>query len=208
MPPPTQQPGTPTEWIGGWLRRARQVISPNFGPRPSHACIDLLVIHSISLPPGVFEGQAIEQLFTNRLDWNTHPYYQTIAGIQVSAHFLIRRTGELVQFVDCNERAWHAGLSTWRGRSNCNDDSVGIELEGLEGGLFEPAQYTSLVQLCRSVQQRYPIAHVAGHEHIAPGRKADPGPGFDWPYFRRQLTPGSPALQFPPSTDAPPQQIL
>jgi N-acetyl-anhydromuramoyl-L-alanine amidase len=159
------------------------------------------VIHSISLPPGVFGGPGVEQLFANQLDWNAHPYYQSIVGIKVSAHFLIRRDGELVQFVDCNERAWHAGTSAWRGRSNCNDDSIGIELEGLEGGAFEPAQYDSLTQLCHALQQRYPIAHVAGHEHIAAGRKHDPGTGFDWLHFRQRLAHCRPPLQFPAPTD-------
>lgn len=197
---------TVTEWKDGWLCRARRVVSPNFGPRPSPVCIDLIVVHSISLPPGVFGGNAIEQLFTNQLDWNAHPYYKTIAGMEVSAHFLIRRNGELLQFVGCDERAWHAGISSWRGRNNCNDDSVGIELEGIEGGFFEPEQYTSLAQLCHSLRHQYPIAHVAGHEHIAPGRKTDPGAGFDWPHFRQQLASCIPALQFPTPPEAPPHQ--
>jgi len=174
-------------WRGGWLASARPCASPNFGPRPALACIDLIVLHSISLPPGVYGGPAVEQLFTNRLDWDAHPYYEQIRGLQVSAHFFIRRDGELLQFVDADARAWHAGASHWRGRENCNDDSIGIELEGLEGQPFEPPQYAALVQLCAALALRYPVAHVAGHEHIAPGRKQDPGPGFDWTALRQGL---------------------
>ena len=167
-------------WDGGWLRSAIRCPSPNFGPRPPQACIDLVVVHSISLPPGQYGGDAVQALFTNALDWEAHPYYQQIRGLQVSAHFYIRRDGTLWQFVSCDERAWHAGRSCWRGRENCNDDSIGVELEGLEGDTFEAAQYESLAQLCQTLAQRYPIAHIAGHEHVAPGRKQDPGPGFDW----------------------------
>lgn len=122
----------------------------------------------------------MHQLFTNQLDWQQHAYFQSIEGLEVSSHFYIQRNGELWQFVSCDQRAWHAGVSSYRGRANCNDDSVGIELEGLEGELFERAQYTTLRTLCASILQRYPIAHIAGHEHIAAGRKQDPGPGFDW----------------------------
>jgi N-acetyl-anhydromuramoyl-L-alanine amidase len=174
-------------WTGGWLRGARHCPSPNFGPRPDGARVDLIVIHSISLPPGVYGGPEVEQLFTNRLDWNAHPYFERIRGIEVSAHFFVRRNGELLQFVDVDARAWHAGASCWRGRDNCNDHSIGIELEGLEGEHFEAAQYTTLTGLCRQLAQRHPIAHVAGHEHIAPGRKQDPGPGFDWRRLRDDL---------------------
>ena len=167
-------------WSHGWYAPARQVPSPNFGPRPAQACIDLLVVHSISLPPGVYGGSEVEQLFTNNLDWDAHSYFQTIRGIQVSAHFFIRRDGALVQFVSCDDRAWHAGTSSYRGRENCNDDSIGVELEGLEGDTFTPAQYQSLADLVRAIAHHYPLAHMAGHEHIAPGRKLDPGPGFQW----------------------------
>ena len=167
-------------WDGGWLRSAIHCPSPNFGPRPPQACIDLVVVHSISLPPGQYGGDAVQALFTNTLDWDAHPYYQQIRGLQVSAHFYIRRDGTLWQFVSGDERAWHAGRSCWRGRENCNDDSIGVELEGLEGDTFEAAQYEMLAQLCKALAQRYPIAHIAGHEHVAPGRKQDPGPGFDW----------------------------
>jgi N-acetyl-anhydromuramoyl-L-alanine amidase len=168
-------------WRDGWLQCARRCDSPNFGPRPADAVIDLALIHSISLPPGVYGGDAIERLFTNRLDWDAHPYYQQIRGLQVSAHFLIRRDGELLQFVSCDARAWHAGSSVWQERADCNDFSVGIELEGLEGEPFEAAQYEALATLIAELAERYPIAAVAGHEHVAPGRKIDPGPGFDWP---------------------------
>ena len=168
-------------WIDGWLRRARRCESPNFGPRPDGATIDLALIHSISLPPGEYGGDAIERLFANRLDWDAHPYYDQIRGLQVSAHFLVRRDGELLQFVSCDARAWHAGPSTWQGRANCNDYSIGIELEGLEGEPFEAAQYDALAALIAELALRYPIAAVAGHEHVAPGRKLDPGAGFDWP---------------------------
>ena len=174
-------------WDGGWYRFARREVSPNFGPRPAEAQIDLVVVHSISLPPGEYGGDEVRQLFTNTLAWDAHPYFQTIRGMQVSAHFFIRRNGELWQFVSCDDRAWHAGASSWRGRDNCNDDSVGIELEGLEGLEFEPAQYEALAAVCAAIAQRYPVRHVAGHEHIAPGRKQDPGAGFDWALLQRAL---------------------
>ena len=182
-------------WHNGWHSPATALGSPNFGPRPTPALIDLVVIHSISLPPGEFGNGNVQRLFTNQLDWNEHPYFQSIAGAQVSSHFFITRLGRLWQFVSCDERAWHAGVSHYRGRSNCNDDSIGIELEGLEGGLFEAAQYDALSQLCSALAQAYPIAHIAGHEHIAPGRKQDPGSGFDWALLQRALT--LPASFFP-----------
>ncbi len=175
-------PGEKTgPWDGGWHRLAHRLPSPNFGKRPasSHA-VDLIVVHSISLPPGEYGNGAVQQLFTNTLNWDAHPYYQSIRGLQVSSHFFVDRAGALWQFVDCDQRAWHAGPSTYRGRSNCNDDSIGIELEGLEGLNFEPAQYHRLASLCQDIAARYPVRHVAGHEHIAPGRKFDPGSGFDW----------------------------
>ncbi len=149
--------------------------------------VDLIVIHSISLPPGEYGGPGVERLFTNALDWDAHPYFEQIRGMEVSAHFFIRRDGELVQFVDVQARAWHAGASRWHGRENRNDDSIGIELEGLEGDTFESAQYDTLAHLCTELARRHPVAHVAGHEHIAPGRKQDPGPGFDWDRLRRDL---------------------
>ena len=174
-------------WSRGWHRDARRVPSPNFGSRPVGASIDLAVVHSISLPPGVYGGDAIERFFTNRLDPTAHPYFATLAGLQVSAHFVIRRDGELLQFVDVRERAWHAGASSWRGRSNCNDHSLGIELEGLEGQRFEPAQYRVLAGLLRDARTAWPLREVVGHEHIAPGRKHDPGAGFDWCRLARHL---------------------
>lgn len=184
-PNPESLPGSP--WAGGWHAGARHLASPNFGPRPARACVDLVVVHSISLPPGEYGGPAVQDLFMNRLDWDAHPYFQSIRGLEVSAHFFIERNGTLWQFVDCDQRAWHAGASSYRGRSQCNDDSVGIELEGLEGDTFEPAQYQALAHLCTDLALRYPIAHIAGHEHIAPGRKGDPGSGFEWPRLQRQL---------------------
>ncbi|MEY3610814.1 MAG: 1,6-anhydro-N-acetylmuramyl-L-alanine amidase AmpD [Pseudomonadota bacterium] len=177
-------PDHPTEpnhlWDKGWYTPAQRLDSPNFGPRPSGACIDLLVIHSISLPPGEYGGQEVQSLFTNQLDWDAHPYFSQIRGLQVSSHFYIRRDGSLWQFVSTDDRAWHAGQSAYRGRTQCNDDSIGIELEGLEGDAFEDAQYAQLSRLCLDLHRHYPIAHIAGHEHIAPGRKHDPGAGFDW----------------------------
>lgn len=174
-------------WDGGWLRAARRCPSPNFGPRPSGLEPSLLIIHSISLPPGEYGGDAIERLFCNRLDWETHPYFQQIRGLQVSSHFVVRRDGELLQFVDCEARAWHAGRSSWQGRDNCNDHSIGIELEGLEGEVFEAVQYEVLARLMERLGQRYAIDAVAGHEHVAPGRKHDPGAGFDWLALQRRL---------------------
>jgi AmpD protein len=174
-------------WRAGWYGFARRLDSPNFGPRPAGAQIDLIVVHSISLPPGVYGGDEVQRLFTNTLDWDAHPYFKSIEGMTVSSHFYVRRNGELWQFVSCDDRAWHAGASSYRGRADCNDDSVGIELEGLEGEPFEPAQYEALADLCAALAQRYPVAHVAGHEHIAPGRKRDPGEGFDWAMLQRSL---------------------
>lgn len=142
--------------------------------------VELVVVHSISLPPGEFGGDAIERLFTNRLDWDAHPYFATIRGLKVSSHFVIRRDGGVVQFVDCGRRAWHAGASRWNGREGVNDFSIGIELEGLEGERFEAAQYDALARLCRAIARRHPIVGIAGHEHVAPGRKHDPGTGFVW----------------------------
>ena len=174
-------------WSGGWYRFARRLASPNVGARPAQALVDLIVLHSISLPPGQYGGDEVQQLFTNSLDWSAHPYFRTIEGMQVSSHFFVRRDGQLWQFASCDDRAWHAGASHWRGRDNCNDFSIGIELEGLEGGPFESVQYDTLASVCAALAQRYPIRHVAGHEHVAPGRKQDPGPGFDWPRLRASL---------------------
>ncbi len=156
----------------------------------------LAVVHAISLPPGVWRGDAVQRLFTNTLDWDADPYFDTIRGIKVSAHFLVRRSGRLLQFVSCDQRAWHAGVSRWRGREQCNDWSIGIELEGLDGLSFEPVQYRTLAHLLRRLARHYPLHEVTGHEHIAPGRKADPGPGFEWHELQRLLR-GS-ALQVVP----------
>lgn len=199
----SDKPGTPDpgDWDGGWYAGASHFESPNHGPRPADATIDLIVVHSISLPPGEFGGDAVHRLFTNTLDWEAHPYFQTIRGLEVSAHFFIDRSGCLTQFVDCDRRAWHAGVSSYRGRPQCNDDSIGIELEGLEGMLFERPQYDTLVRLCDAIARRYPIGYVAGHEHIAPGRKQDPGEGFDWALLKRLSD--WPAGRFPPGTCAP-----
>ena len=174
-------------WEQGWLREAARASSPNFGPRPAGVPVSLVVVHSISLPPGVFGGDAIERLIANTLDPGAHPSFASLRGLRVSAHFLIRRDGGLCQFVSCDDRAWHAGTSIWRGRANCNDYSIGIELEGLEGERFEPAQYERLGTLIGAFAERYPIRAVAGHEHVAPGRKHDPGAGFEWPRLRRSL---------------------
>jgi AmpD protein len=167
-------------WTLGWYAGARHCASPNFGARPAGAVLDLVLLHSISLPPGVYTGDAVERLFTNTLDWDAHPYFQTLRGLEVSAHFLIRRDGALWQFVSCEDRAWHAGASSFQRRDNCNDFSIGVELEGLEGDTFEPAQYAGLRTLLRALSEQYPLRHLAGHSDVAPGRKIDPGPGFEW----------------------------
>lgn len=180
-------PAAPGPLDGGWIPSARRVRSPNRDARPAGTTIDLAIVHSISLPPGRYGGDAIERLFTNTLDWDAHPYYDGIRGLRVSSHWLVRRDGELVQFVPVGERAWHAGVSSWRGRERCNDFSLGIELEGLEGERFEEAQYGTLERLLRTLGAALPLRTVVGHEHVAPGRKIDPGPGFDWARLRRAL---------------------
>jgi AmpD protein len=174
-------------WRSGWWHRAQPIESPNHNARPDPHDVSLVVVHSISLPPGVYGGDAIERLFTNTLDWDAHPYFQSIRGLEVSAHFVIRRSGKLLQFVSCDRRAWHAGVSQWRGRDNCNDYSIGIELEGLEGERFEAVQYTQLTALLRALARRYKIGAVVGHEHVAPVRKHDPGRAFDWARLARAL---------------------
>jgi AmpD protein len=174
-------------WQDGWWLPAQRRPSPNFNPRPRDERIDLAVVHSISLPPGHYGGDEVERFFTNRLDHAAHPYFAGLRDLRVSAHFFVRRNGLVLQFVSCDERAWHAGASSWAGREQCNDFSIGIELEGLEGGAFDPAQYAALTRLLRAVARRYPIAAVVGHEHIAPGRKGDPGSGFDWRSLRLRL---------------------
>lgn len=165
----------------GWLSGVRRIASPNCDARPSGTAIDLLVIHNISLPPGQFGGDAVAQLFTNTLSADAHPYYAQLKGLKVSAHFLIRREGVIVQFVPCGKRAWHAGVSSWQGRSACNDFSIGIELEGCDEVPFSDRQYAALGRLARLLQRNYPIRAIVGHADIAPGRKTDPGPCFDWP---------------------------
>ena len=171
----------------GWIAGIRRIPSPNCDERPAGSAIELLVIHNISLPPGEFGGPGIVELFTNRLVPGAHPYYREIAGPKVSAHFLIRRDGELFQFVPCGRRAWHAGESNWRGRSRCNDFSIGIELEGTDDVPFEDAQYQRLAGLERALATAYPGMPSVGHSDIAPGRKTDPGPCFDWARYRSMI---------------------
>jgi AmpD protein len=171
----------------GWYRRARRIDSPNRDARPAGMPVELLVLHNISLPPGRFGGSGVEELFTNRLDAAAHPYYATIAGIKVSAHFFLRRSGGLIQFVSCQERAWHAGASSWRGRGRCNDFSIGIEIEGTDERPYTQRQYARLAALMPQLRAAFPALHgVAGHSEIAPGRKTDPGPAFDWNRFLDQ----------------------
>ncbi|NHC60967.1 1,6-anhydro-N-acetylmuramyl-L-alanine amidase AmpD [Paenalcaligenes suwonensis] len=167
----------------GWLAPAEGVTrapSPNFDTRPEGGPIDLLVIHNISLPPNVFEGNAIIDFFQNKLDISSHPWFENIRGVTVSAHFLVRRDGEIVQFVSTLDRAWHAGVSNHHGREVCNDFSIGIEMEGSDSCPFEAAQYQRLNQLSQALAERHDLHAIRGHEHIAPGRKTDPGPFFDW----------------------------
>lgn len=168
----------------GWCAGARRLPSPNFDLRPAGTVVDLLVIHNISLPPGQFGGPYIAALFANALDHDAHPYFDQLRPLRVSAHFLILRTGELVQFVSADARAWHAGVSRFGDRERCNDFSIGIELEGSDFVPFELAQYRTLAALTQALLHRYPLISVLGHEHIAPGRKTDPGPFFDWPMYQ------------------------
>ncbi len=170
----------------GWLSTARPLPSPNCDARPQGMAIELIVIHNISLPPGVFDGDAVIDLFTNRLDWDAHPYYLGIRDLKVSAHFFIRRDGTLIQFVPCTLRAWHAGVSNWQNRERCNDFSIGIELEGADDLPFTLAQYATLTPLVKLLKQAYPIKGVVGHSDIAAGRKTDPGPYFDWQQLHEQ----------------------
>jgi len=172
---------------GGIVQGARFIASPNCDERPAGSAIDLLVVHHISLPPGEFGGPGIIELFTNRLDPAAHAFYATVAGTRVSAHFLIRRDGELCQFVPCGARAWHAGASSWKGRTHCNAFSIGVELEGTGDSPFTNAQYRRLAVLTRALRARYPIRHVVGHSDVAPGRKSDPGPHFDWARYRGMI---------------------
>ena len=176
----------------GFANLARQVRSPNHDARPAASKVTLVVIHGITVPPGVFDGDGVARLFTNRLDPAGGPDIAAIAALRVSAHFFIRRDGALVQFVSCNDRAWHAGVSSWQGRPRCNDYSIGIELEGTDDRPYRAAQYTMLARLLKALARRYPIEHVAGHSDVAPGRKTDPGPAFDWARLRRLTAPRRP----------------
>lgn len=172
---------------GGWLSGVRRISSPNFDARPLGQKISLLIIHSISLPPEQFSGVGVEQLFTNTLNCDEHSYYEKLRGVKVSAHFFIRRNGEIIQFVSCNQRAWHAGVSEWWGKNRCNDFSLGIELEGSDSVPFADVQYKKLQYLTRRLQRHYPIKQIVGHVDVAPGRKTDPGPFFDWKRYLNSL---------------------
>lgn len=179
----------------GWLQGVSHVPSPNFDARPVGMAVDLVVLHNISLPPGEFGSGDIAAFFTNRLDPRRHPFFETIHQVQVSAHFLVERSGTIVQFVSCDDRAWHAGASDFFGRARCNDFSIGIEIEGCDDRPFEPAQYRAVADLLAALARTYPLRAVAGHSDIAPGRKTDPGPYFDWPRLMRIS--GWPAERFP-----------
>ena len=175
------------DWSGGWWQAARKVPSPNCDERPPGCVPELIVLHNISLPPEDFTTDAVEQFFTNRLSAQAHPYFAAIADRRVSAHFFVRRDGTIIQFVDCDKRAWHAGVSQWHGRSGCNDFSIGIEIEGSDHQGFEQAQYQTVLELMRQLCVRYPVIGIVGHEHIAPGRKTDPGPHWDWAWLISRL---------------------
>ncbi len=168
----------------GWMEGVASAPSPNSDERPPGVAVELVVVHNISLPPDEYGGPGIMDLFLNRLDVSAHPYYAGLAQLRVSAHFLLRRDGEIIQFVSCERRAWHAGVSNWRGRERCNDFSVGIELEGADHIPFEPVQYQRLNALLAALRGRYPIVAVTGHSDVAPGRKTDPGPAFDWNFIK------------------------
>ena len=181
---------SPRDGGPGWLPQARRIISPNWDERPPGLSVDLLVIHGVSLPPGEFGGPWIDALFQNRLDPEAHPYFRPIAGLRVSSHLLIRRDGELIQYVDLRKRAWHAGLSSFGGRERCNDYAIGVELEGADEVPYTTAQYQVLAETSRDLLARFPAItpeRIVGHSAIAPGRKTDPGPAFDWDRYRRLL---------------------
>lgn len=176
--------------IDGRLIDAHWLSSPNFGERPDETEVSLLVVHNISLPPGQFGGGYVQQLFCNQLPANDHPYFDSIKGLQVSSHLLIERTGKTTQFVNFNQRAWHAGLSEFEGRENCNDFSIGIELEGTDTDNYTSEQYEQLIKVTQALQAAYPLItpeRITGHEHIAPGRKTDPGIAFDWHRYREGI---------------------
>ena len=174
----------------GLLDTAQFIASPNCDERPIGTDISLLVIHNISLPPNEFDGNGVIELFTNQIDPQSHPYYQSLQELKVSAHFFIRRDGTAIQFVFCHDRAWHAGVSSWQGKDRCNDFSIGIELEGSDITPFTDAQYATLIALTQCLCDRYPIQHIAGHSDIAPGRKTDPGPWFDWQRYTADVNRG------------------
>ncbi len=184
----------PLDAAGEWFTRARRLDSPNCDARPPGTVVDLAIIHGISLPPGRFGGGHVHRLFLNCLDWNEHPYFNEIRGLQVSSHVLIERSGTLVQFVPLSLRAWHAGVSSFRGRERCNDFSVGIELEGADQVPYTGRQYRALARVLRALMRRYPqigLHRIAGHCHVSPGRKTDPGPAFQWQRLGELL--GAPA---------------
>ncbi|EON15445.1 MULTISPECIES: 1,6-anhydro-N-acetylmuramyl-L-alanine amidase AmpD [Pandoraea] len=198
MNAPDQRPSLTLD-ANGWVREAERLPSPNFDTRPDGMPTDLLVVHNISLPPGQFGGDEIAAFFQNRLDHDAHPFFDEIRGVHVSSHFLVRRDGALQQFVSCDARAWHAGASSFEGRSRCNDFSIGVELEGTDELPFTAAQYATLAALTRALCERYPIQAVAGHADIAPGRKTDPGPHFEWQRLRRMADLSPEALPFQPA---------
>ena len=167
----------------GIVSGARYVASPNCDDRPAQEPVTLLVVHSISLPPGYYGGDCVERFFTNRLETAAHPYFEGLRGLRVSSHFFVRRSGEVVQFVPVGRRAWHAGVSMWRGRARCNDFSIGVELEGLDDAAFVPGQYARLAELVHALCVALPLSSIAAHSDIAPGRKTDPGALFDWRRF-------------------------
>lgn len=176
--------------VSGVLVGERQVASPNFDARPSGVVPDLIIVHGISLPPGEYGGPAIEQLFTNQLPWDAHPYFKQIEGMKVSSHLLIRRDGEVVQYVPFQQRAWHAGASNYQGRERCNDFSIGIELEGTDDSPYAAEQYRELARVSLALCAAYPslsLERMVGHSDVAPGRKTDPGESFDWPRLRALL---------------------
>jgi N-acetyl-anhydromuramoyl-L-alanine amidase len=184
---PAERSGPDIDVRTGWLASARRVPSPNCDDRPAGVAPDLVVVHGISLPPGEFGGRWIDALFTNSLPPDEHPYFAEVAALRVSAHALVRRDGEVVQYVPFHRRAWHAGVSNWRGRERCNDFSVGIELEGTDARAYESAQYGALARLVAALCRAYPTLspeRVVGHSDVAPGRKSDPGIAFDWPMLR------------------------
>lgn len=172
----------------GWCREAVCLESPNFDTRPEDVSIDLIVIHNISLPPGQYGTPYIADFFLNQLDFDAHPYFDQLRLLKVSSHFFIRRNGQLLQFVSADKRAWHAGASHFQGRTRCNDFSIGIEMEGSDYEAFSQNQYRTLSKLTAALCLRYPISFVTGHQQIAPNRKTDPGPYFDWDEYKKNVS--------------------